>query len=52
MAILKLFMNAAQHLHDTMTLRVLRSKISFFDTHPLGIILNRFSADVDICDNG
>ena len=48
---LSLFMGAARRLHDSMTNRVLRSKISFFDTHPLGIILNRFSADVDICDN-
>jgi ATP-binding cassette subfamily C (CFTR/MRP) protein 4 len=37
-------------LHDAMTTAVLRAKISFFDTNPLGRILNRFSADVGIAD--
>lgn len=37
-------------LHDAMTEAVLRAKISFFDTNPLGRILNRFSADVGIVD--
>mmetsp|Transcript_5398 Transcript_5398/g.7760 ORF Transcript_5398/g.7760 Transcript_5398/m.7760 type:complete len:152 (-) Transcript_5398:1206-1661(-) len=33
-----------------MTQSVLRSKIEFFDTNPLGRILNRFSADIGITD--
>ena len=31
--------------------RVIRSKIEFFDTNPLGRILNRFSADVGSNDD-
>ena len=44
-------LQAARYLHDKMTATVLRAKISFFDTHPLGMILNRFSADVGITDD-
>ncbi len=40
----------SRKLHDAMTTAVLRAKISFFDTNPLGRILNRFSADVGIVD--
>jgi ATP-binding cassette subfamily C (CFTR/MRP) protein 4 len=42
---------ASRHLHDAMTQAVLRSKIEFFDTNPLGRILNRFSADVGSNDD-
>mmetsp|Transcript_14515 Transcript_14515/g.21627 ORF Transcript_14515/g.21627 Transcript_14515/m.21627 type:complete len:993 (-) Transcript_14515:9-2987(-) len=45
-----LFIQAAQRLHDRMLQSVLRAKIEFFDTNPLGRILNRFSADVGILD--
>lgn len=37
---------ASKNLHNKMTQSVLRAKIEFFDTNPLGRILNRFSADV------
>ena len=40
----------SRKLHDRMTNAVLRTNISFFDTNPLGRILNRFSADVGITD--
>ena len=42
---------ASQRLHDRMTKAVLRAKIEFFDTNPLGRILNRFSADVGSNDD-
>jgi ATP-binding cassette subfamily C (CFTR/MRP) protein 4 len=45
-----LFIKASQRLHDRMLRSVLRAKIEFFDTNPLGRILNRFSADVGIID--
>lgn len=48
---LKLAVTASQRLHDRMAEAVLRAKISFFDTNPLGRILNRFSADVGIADD-
>jgi ATP-binding cassette, subfamily C (CFTR/MRP), member 4 len=46
-----LTLKASQKLHDAMTLAVLRAKIEFFDTNPLGRILNRFSADIGIMDD-
>lgn len=42
--------HASKRLHNHMLRSVLRSKIEFYDTSPLGRILNRFSADVGICD--
>eukprot|EP00095_Tigriopus_kingsejongensis_P007287 maker-scaffold313_size211302-snap-gene-0.9 protein:Tk07287 transcript:maker-scaffold313_size211302-snap-gene-0.9-mRNA-1 annotation:"multidrug resistance-associated protein 1 isoform x4" len=43
-------LNAAITMHATMLQRILRSPMSFFDTTPLGRILNRFSKDIDIID--
>jgi len=42
---------ASQRLHDQMTSSVLLAKIEFFDTNPIGRILNRFSADVGSNDD-
>ena len=47
----KYTLSAATKLHKTMLLRILRSPMSFFDTTPLGRILNRFSKEIDIVDN-
>lgn len=47
----ELTIGASRRLHDEMAEAVLRAKISFFDTNPLGRILNRFSADVGSSDD-
>jgi len=46
-----LLVKASRVLHDRMTASVLRARIEFFDTNPLGRILNRFSADVGSNDD-
>ena len=38
-------------LHKNMLRRIMMSPMAFFDTTPLGRIINRFSKDVDVCDN-
>lgn len=47
----RLAIAASQTLHDRMAKAVLRAKIEFFDTNPLGRIMNRFSADVGSNDD-
>ena len=42
---------ASQKMHKKMLTQVMRSPMSFFDTTPIGRIVNRFAKDVDICDN-
>ncbi|CAE7200833.1 unnamed protein product [Rhizoctonia solani] len=42
---------ASQSLHRDALGRILHAPISFFDTTPLGRIMNRFSKDVDTIDN-
>eukprot|EP00467_Chlorarachnion_reptans_P026390 CAMPEP_0114503760 /NCGR_PEP_ID=MMETSP0109-20121206/9826_1 /TAXON_ID=29199 /ORGANISM="Chlorarachnion reptans, Strain CCCM449" /LENGTH=1134 /DNA_ID=CAMNT_0001681823 /DNA_START=152 /DNA_END=3556 /DNA_ORIENTATION=- len=37
---------ASHIIHDKMLLSVLRAPLSFFDTHPVGKSLNRFTSDV------
>ncbi|KAG0299227.1 hypothetical protein BGZ98_010242 [Dissophora globulifera] len=42
---------AAKVLHQKALQNIFRAPSSFFDTTPLGRIINRFSKDVDACDN-
>lgn len=44
-------LNAARTLQSNMLHRTLRLPMSFFDTTPVGRIMNRFTKDVDIVDN-
>ncbi|XP_061101234.1 ATP-binding cassette sub-family C member 12-like [Conger conger] len=46
----KVTLRASSKLHDKMFERVLRSPMSFFDTTPIGRIVNRFSKDQDEVD--
>jgi len=42
---------AAKNLHRQAAFRILRTPISFFDSTPLGRVINRFSKDQDAIDN-
>lgn len=42
--------DAAIKLHKNLLYRILRSPMSFFDTTPIGRIINRFSKDMDSID--
>ncbi len=44
-------LNASRQMHKNMLTTVMQSPMSFFDTTPLGRIVNRFAKDVDVCDN-
>ncbi|EDO16987.1 hypothetical protein Kpol_1041p45, partial [Vanderwaltozyma polyspora DSM 70294] len=42
----------SKKLHDNMALSVVYSPMSFFETTPIGRIINRFSGDLDSVDSG
>ncbi|XP_043265995.1 ATP-binding cassette subfamily C member 4-like [Colletes gigas] len=46
----KICMNASKNLHNQMFSSLLKAPMQFFDTHPSGRILNRFSKDVGAVD--
>ncbi|KAG8438542.1 hypothetical protein GDO86_004924 [Hymenochirus boettgeri] len=43
-------LTSAKNLHDNLLNKIILAPIRFFDTTPLGLILNRFSADTNIID--
>lgn len=42
---------ASRYLHDKMLASIMRSPLSFFDTTPIGRIINRFSRDIETIDS-
>ena len=51
MVFLVFSLEASQQLHNSMVDRIMKAPMSFFDTNPLGRILNRFSKDIDVIDS-
>ncbi|XP_046853156.1 ATP-binding cassette sub-family C member 4-like isoform X2 [Xenia sp. Carnegie-2017] len=46
-----ILINASQHLHNKMFAAILCAPIYFFDSNPVGRILNRFSKDIGFMDD-
>ena len=44
-------LKASENLHDQMTKAVIKAPVLFFDTNPVGRILNRFSKDIGCMDD-
>ncbi|XP_068761708.1 ATP-binding cassette sub-family C member 4-like [Montipora capricornis] len=49
-ALLNALVTSSKNLHHSMLTAVLRAPVLFFDTNPVGRILNRFSRDIGIVD--
>lgn len=47
---MNLSLSAAQHLHNAMAFKILRGTMAWFESTPLGRILNRFSQGMNIVD--
>lgn len=47
---LNALVNSSKYLYNSMLTAVLKSSVLFFDTNPVGRILNRFSRDIGIMD--
>jgi len=41
---------ASKTLHEKLLVRIMHSPMEFFDTTPMGRVMNRFSKDIDILD--
>lgn len=44
-------LRSSANLHFKMLVRILHAPMSFFDTTPVGRIVNRFAKDVDVTDS-
>ncbi|XP_065902912.1 ATP-binding cassette sub-family C member 4-like isoform X2 [Dysidea avara] len=44
-------LNSSRNLHNKMFKAILRAPILFFDTNPVGRVLNRFSSDIGLMDS-
>ena len=49
-AIFDVAINTSNHFQNSMLSAVLKAPVLFFDTNPVGRILNRFSRDIGIMD--
>ena len=47
---LKICLKCAERLHDKMVVAILQAPVLFFDSNPVGRILNRFSNDIGCVD--
>ena len=45
-----MFIKASQNLHQTMLKSILRCNIKFFESTPVGRIMNRFSKDIEVLE--
>lgn len=45
-------LSGSKVLHHRLLVQILRAKFTFFDVTPLGRILNRFSKDIEVIDQG
>lgn len=45
-----MFIKASQNLHQTMLKSILKCNIKFFESTPVGRIINRFSKDIEVLE--
>lgn len=51
LSLVKGTVNSSETLHQSLLERIMRAPLGFFDTTPLGRIVNRFSKDIDTIDS-